>query len=338
MKAPGQRVLSIHYAVWLVDYLEQQGITVEQLLAGTEVVPQMFTDPDAVMTESQHSKLLLNAVSLSSTPALGLELGLNRKFFTLASLGNAMLFSRSLRESIEFGIKYQAYTGRYSGYSLMLSFLEEGNTAIFQIVDDPCLGSLRVFAIEEMLGNILAQSKVILERSLPLTELHCAYPEPVYVDVYRKVFDCPIKFDAANTRLMFDQSVLDLALPQASATSAKLFAQECDRMVSNQPVDDLLTSIRRILMQQPKNMPAAEDMAELLCCSPRTLRRKLQEFGTSYQKLTENVRCEIAKQYLANAQLDVAEVAYALGYSDATSFNRAFKKWTGMTPGAFRNS
>jgi AraC-like DNA-binding protein len=336
MKSPEQRVLSIHYAVWLVDYLQQKGIAVEQLLAGTGLSAAIFVDPDAVMVESQHRQLLFNAIALSNRPSLGLEVGLNRKFFTLASLGNAMLFSNTLREAIELGIKNQAYTGRYSGQTLLLSFYVEQQNAIFQIDDSPELGALRVFAIEEMLGNIVAQSKVVRGEPLSIKQLRCAYPEPKCTEIYREVFDCPVIFSAPITQLEFSAKDLDQPLPQASAASAKLFAKDCDRILASRRSSDLISMIRRILLQKPQSMPTAQHMAEFLCCSPRTLRRKLLDLDTTYQKLVESVRSRLAKQYLVNTQLDISQIAFALGYSDSATFNRAFKKWTGKTPTAYR--
>src|SRR5690606_31476348 len=80
----------------------------------------------------------------------------------------------------------------------------------------------------------------------------------------------------------------------------------------------------------------AEDVARVLHISVRTLQRKLEDTGTTFRKMAEEIRAQLAEEYLADSSVGIAEVAFLLGFGDQSSFNRAFRRWTGETPGRWR--
>jgi AraC-like DNA-binding protein len=221
-----------------------------------------------------------------------------------------------------------------------MSFFVEGDTAVIQINDDSSLEELQVFAIEEMFGCILGQTKWVTGKSLIIKSVHCSYGPRPYADFYQKVFQCPVHFDSPHNQIRFAASMLDTRLPQASSHSAGIYKAYCEELAAqlDQADDDFVKKVRRVIMSHSQLSPSSDEVAAVLCMSERTLRRKLNEEGFSYHQLVDDVREGIAKNYLTSSQRSVEDIAFTIGFSDSTSFSRAFKRWTGQSPKQFRNA
>ncbi|MBK6289511.1 MAG: AraC family transcriptional regulator [Gammaproteobacteria bacterium] len=331
-------MVSMSYVAWLADFMRVYGTEPAQLLHGTGVDGLDLADPAAGISDSQHIVLLRNAMRLSGDPTLGLEMGYNRHISTLDRFGFAMMCCENFREALRVGFECQRVVGRFSGRLLFLSAHEESDTAVIQIEVAPELGDLTRFAIEEILGNILASTRWITGHELPLRELRCAYPAPAHAEVYRKYFACPIRFDAPDQQLRFDAGFLDTPLPQASSHAARMYRQHC-RALINRDVrehDELVGRIRELTVKAGGRGMPLDECAASLSLSARTLRRKLQERGLSYQQIIDEVRSGLARTQLLAPRSSVEAVATRLGFSEAASFSRAFKRWTGMSPRQFR--
>ena len=100
--------------------------------------------------------------------------------------------------------------------------------------------------------------------------------------------------------------------------------------------ENLSTRIRHIILRVPGEFPDEAAVADALALSGRTLRRQLGKLGTSYRQLLDQVRSDLAQQYLANSSLSVEQVALLLGYTETTNFRRAFKRWLGVSPRDYR--
>jgi AraC-like DNA-binding protein len=113
--------------------------------------------------------------------------------------------------------------------------------------------------------------------------------------------------------------------------------QQCEALLASLDVHDgLLTRVRRLLLARPGDFPDLLSAAQALHTSGRSLRRHLSELGTSYQQVLDEVRKRLALQYLTTTHLPLYEIAFLLGFSDPSNFRRAFKKWTGKSPGEYR--
>ncbi|MBK6585551.1 MAG: AraC family transcriptional regulator ligand-binding domain-containing protein, partial [Gammaproteobacteria bacterium] len=173
---------------------------------------------------------LRNAIRLSRDPALGLEMGSKRHISTLDRFGFAMMCCETFREALRVGFEYQRVVGRFSGRLLFLSAHEEADTAVIQIEVAPELGDLSRFAVEEILGSILA-STLDHRHELPLRNCaariqHRRMPAPT-----ANISTCPIRFDAPDQQLRFDAGFLDTPLPLASSHAARIYRQHCRALI-----------------------------------------------------------------------------------------------------------
>ncbi|MBA6413151.1 AraC family transcriptional regulator [Parahaliea sp. F7430] len=326
------------YIVWLLDQLSSLGLDAEALAANNGISPSQLEGPDQVVTAEQHQGLLRAALAASKNPGLGLELGLRRSLVTLDQFAYLMMSSANLRAATEAGLRYQNYTGRFSGGQIIISFSEAANEGCYQIYANPSLGDLRLLAIEDVLTNILTTCRWILGKDLPLSRLNCDYPSPPHAERYSEIFDCPLQFDAPHTELFFEASILDEPLPHSSPHSAKLYEKLCEEKSIERNRGDVAWRLWQMVVRDPSQPPTLEAAASELHYSARTLSRKLQAQGWQYQELVDRVREIQARRFLSDPRLSLSEVAQKVGYADSSGFNRAFKKWTGHTPKAYRDA
>jgi AraC-like DNA-binding protein len=154
----------------------------------------------------------------------------------------------------------------------------------------------------------------------------------------RKHFGCEIVFNRPRDLLVFKSEVLDLPFRTHNAELLELLVPGLESALSKRNsgasiIDDVKESINRSMRGQ---RPSIQSVAKDLCVSSRTLQRRLEEEGTSYQRLLDGVRQDAARRLLASTDLEAAEIAFLLGFEELNSFTRAFQAWEGATPMRWR--
>lgn len=175
-------------------------------------------------------------------------------------------------------------------------------------------------------------------RRIPILaiELRCA--EPDFCDDYRVMFSQNLQFSRPRTRMIFAADCLDLPVKRSAEELQRFLAQAPGNiLVKYRDPDSLARRIKDDLRQRPAaQWPETETLARHLCISASTLRRRLADEGQTYQALKDSVRKELAIGWLAQADLGFAEIAERLGFADVSSFHKAFRKWSGSSPGHYR--
>jgi AraC-like DNA-binding protein len=147
-----------------------------------------------------------------------------------------------------------------------------------------------------------------------------------------------VEFDAGVMQWEFDAALLSLPLPNANPITADVCASFCARMLEDIGQEHaLVKTIKEACLNRMDDLPRAEQMAEQLHLSTRTLHRRLVDAGTSYQAIIDRIRERLAIEFLERTDLSVDEIAERSGFSDVSNFRKAFKKWTGQTPAYFRD-
>lgn len=333
-------MIPMSYLAWVCEFMQSYRVSRQQLLLGTGLESVDPTNLSGGLTETQHFLLIRNALQLSGDPGLGLALGFNRHISTLESYGFAIMCCETYGEAIRVGCEYQGTLGRFSGRLLHLSMHQEGREAVMDIEVRPGLGELSTFAVEEMLGSIVASTRWVTGQALPLREIRCAYPPPAHEDAYKRYFPCPILFNAAHTQVRFDAAFLHTRLPMANANAASIHLAQCKKRShdSDSTQDGLVARVRTQIISAVATGLSLEQCAKFMAISPRTLRRKLQQRGLTYQTIVDDVRIGLACSYLEKTDLPVEVIAERLGFKEPTSFSRAFKRHHGCSPRAFRQS
>lgn len=179
----------------------------------------------------------------------------------------------------------------------------------------------------------------LIGQHIDVTSASCAGPEPAFMAPIRHFFPCPVTYEAPVNSVTFSARHLDAELVRDEADLNEFLKLAPYYMVIEPQASTLSIThrIREILGDDfRQEMPSFEELTGLLNMSARTLRRRLEKEGTSYQRIKDNARRDAAISMLSREGMTVSEVAEQVGFSDPSAFHRSFKKWTGQSPGSYR--
>ncbi|HMJ16073.1 MAG TPA: helix-turn-helix transcriptional regulator, partial [Polyangiaceae bacterium] len=169
--------------------------------------------------------------------------------------------------------------------------------------------------------------------------IRVAAETPEYRARYSEIYDVPVHFEQPRTEVELDAAVFEEPIALADPATAKLAAELCARVANSPlPADGLMGQVRRLMNSARGQPPDLDELARALQTSTRSLRRSLREMGTSYLELLDESRRFRAEEWVRATHMTFEEIAERLGFSDVRSFRRAFKRWTGHTPGEVRGT
>jgi AraC-like DNA-binding protein len=190
-----------------------------------------------------------------------------------------------------------------------------------------------------VLGGLALMARRLTQAPLVALEVHFTHPRPAQLAPVQAFFgDARLLFDAPHAALVFARDYLALPIASHDPHLCAILERQARQMLEQLPHGDgLAWQVREAIMQGLHEGRAdSVQVASRLAMSQRTLRRRLQEQGATFQSLLDDARYEMARRNLLQTELDVSQIAFSLGYSDVGSFDRAFRRWSGMSPLAFR--
>lgn len=333
LDAPTQTLLGLGA---LAAELGAQGVSVKELFDRTGVNPANLEDPHARISHRQRLAIYRNARSLAKHSDVALRAGARQRISDYGIYGYAMVSSRTFGDALNFSVDHAAMAGPVV---MQISLRVEDNTAILRSHGVEALGDLLPFVAEFWRSSMTSLFSRVLEAPFPTKRMIFPFAPPVHWRSYGRMFNCPIDFGKETMEWHFDAGVMDLQCPNANPITAQVCQQFCDVVMAERPGEtDLVRKIREICLNNSKRFPVAQEMADQLGLSLRTLHRRLADEGQSYQEILDNMRRSVAIEFLENTRLQVDQVAERIGFSDAVSFRKAFKKWTGSSPSDYRRN
>jgi AraC-like DNA-binding protein len=331
---PNKPVVPIAYPRLLVDVVCARGFTREQMLAGTTLNPALFENPEARIAPSQFVHMVANAWYLTKDPSIGYEFGLKTQITAHGFLGYALMSCSNLREAISLGERFIRLRTVLFG----LQMHEDGDVAVLEIVENYPMGLMRQFALENILVGLARAGHFITGAGWEAGEIWFDFPEPPYYADYKSRLP-PMRFNRGANQLRFPRDILMRPLVMSDPVAAKLAVEQCERELALlDESDDIPMRVRAVLSPGANGYPDLDSVATRLFMSSRTLKRRLQQHGQTFQQLLDEVRRRDAIRLLGNAGLTLEQIAYRLGYADPANFTRAFRKWTGEAPSRYRES
>jgi AraC-like DNA-binding protein len=309
------------YLLEVVELAARFRVSAAELLAGLPLSADDLRDPGFRLPIRQVAEVVERARRLTREPALALYMGMQMKLSSHGFLGFAAMTAATLGEAIELGVRFSSTRTTAIGLALYV----EGKTASIVIEERAPLGTLRDFAVLSLAVGLWNIGQVLTGRP-PEGIAECSFPAPDYVRAVPLAG--LIRFGQPANRLVFAASLLDTPLKTADPVALQLARAQCER--------ELAGRVRAALTGQPVGFPSVTDVARRLHVSPRTLKRKLAEQRTTYSAILDDVRRQRALLLLDNRDLAIADIASRLGYTEVPNFTRAFRKWTGTTPAAYR--
>lgn len=293
-------------------------------------------DPGALGPESRVPRAALNrlwqlAVEATGDPAIGLEVSRHSAQTTFHALGYAVQASVTLKEAMERVIRYR----RLIGDVLDLRLVDAGDRYRFQI-DVSAEPGIPFQAVDAIAATMARQARRLhAPRPCEPLAVTFAHPSPPSDEAYRRTFHAPVTFDAETNALEYARADVEDRLPAGNAELARGNDEVLVRYLAR--FDTALSSkVRRALVEAlPDGAPSKETVARALGMSARNLQRHLAEEGTSFKEVLNEARVSLARSYVSDRRLSVTEIAFILGFADTSTFSRAFKRWTGLSPRDF---
>lgn len=316
-----------------VDRFVKKGHAIEEILDNTGLTIAFLANDSHKASYRQRIRQLENLIKLSDEPGFWLKDEVDTTISTYGLLGYAMMSSATLQRAVGVATKYH----KMAGAMFDLEFLQDHEDAVLRIHHLLVRDEVGQMVVEELFLGIAPLISLLLGREHAPTEINLSYRAPPYVDLYHDAFRCPVKFDQLFCEYRFAAELLDEPLADADADTARICEESCQSLLSEMDIDDdLVSRICQVLLSVPGAFPSLDDIADKLHLGPRTLRRRLKDLDTSYQKILDDVRKELAIQYLTTTDLSTQQVSDLLGYTEVTNFRRAFLKWVGKSPFKFK--
>lgn len=334
MRTPTPSRRSVASLQVMAAYGTGRGMSLRDCLAGTGLRPDDLADPAMTVGVEQEFTLIRNLLRhLGDGPGLGLEVGQRFHFTALGAVGFAVASCASLYQAFEVALRYIDLTFALTAFRLE----EEGDECRIVLDDAAVPPDLHRFALERAVALLHTQASALFGQREIGKYLQFSFPRPADAGPYRRLFGVDPVFDAPRTVIGLDAAEMKRPLQQGSAVALQQAEEQCRRLLAERRArSGLAERICDRVARRGGHPPEMEAIAAELCLSARTLRRRLQEEGTTYFALCDEVRHTFAEQLLALPHLSVEAIAGRLGYSEAASFIHAFQRWTGMTPRAFR--
>lgn len=318
----------------LIQFGLDHGLSLERCLADTGLDFALVANPGAEIDAAQELALLRNLHNaFTDRPGIGLAIGLRYQLTTYGIWSFALLSSPTLRSAASLGLRYLDLT-----YTFHAMHLEEVGAEAHLLLDDSAVpADIRRFVLERDLGGLLASLDGLSNARIALRRACFRGPPPDDISLYVAELGVQPLFNQPDNRFVFDGSVLDQPLPGANPQLARHCEEQCQALLARRRVcSGIAGQIRDRLLSRPGQLPDMAQVADELHMSQRTLRRRLDEQGTSFRALLDEVRQSLAEELLRTSGIRLEEIAERLGYGEMSNFIHAFRRWKGITPRQFR--
>lgn len=325
----------------LYPYLAQagiQGFDRSSLLAELGLRESSFKKAMQQIPFSKFVDLVHQLITITECPALGLKSGAHYHPSTFGPLSYLMLNSDTIA---------QAYQG-FLSYEFMINeavktvSVEQGGLRYHQVNYHDYPAEYVAPLVEAHLASLLAYTKFLSfmpsGRKSLVKEVWFKHAALTSAKEYNDFFDVEVKFNQAENRFVFEPDILNHPIPGADPRIVNRAIMELDAIrASRQKQRSFSEEVYEFINEGLYGeLPTAAETADAFAMSTSTFQRRLREESSSFKAVLEQIRKDKAKVHLADARLDLAEVASRLGFSDAPAFFKAFKRWTGETPSDYR--
>jgi AraC-like DNA-binding protein len=326
-----ERTIASHFARAALGGARRLGVDSSDLLQQLGISPELLDEPRARIAPEQFTRLIQGLWLAMDDEYLGFG-PVPSKTGSFAMMCHAVIHCRNLEKALNRGLLF------YSLFSEgpRLTLTHEGELIRLSL-DDSKFQDPDHFLTESQLMVWHRFGSWLIGQRIRLEQATFSYPRPEHGAEYELMFPCPMQFGAAQSSLLFHNRYLNMPLLQDERTLRHFLEHSPADLLSRPDDGDSLSSqLRRLLSRDSPRWPDLEAVAAQMHISPQTLRRHLREEGSSFQELKDQLRRDIAIYHLGRADLSLQQIAEQLGFSEPSAFHRAFKKWTGLTPGAYR--
>jgi AraC-like DNA-binding protein len=331
---PTRPMISATVTTGLIDAITSAGGDPEELLRRLNLDRAVFNQPERFIACADFARLLEHAARATADDAFGLHFGARGNPKDIGPLAYAVLNAPTIARAIDVAARY---------LHLHNQAIELSTTATAQLVylryihSNVGQDAPRQFN-EYSMAMALNVLRMMAGSQWAPREAQFAHAAPPDVSEHIRVVGAPVEFGCATNALIVEREFFERAVPAADPRLFQIMGRYLDDVLGHMPHDDgALTPVRKAIAESLREGgPNLRRVAQKLAASPRTLQRQLKRYGVEFKNLADDTRRQFAMDYLKNPEDSLTQIAFLLGYSEVSAFNRAFKRWTGKTPSDFR--
>jgi len=316
-----------------VRLLEMHGLDASVLLRAQGIDPSVTSNPAMRVPTAQWEAVMSRAAALISDPAFGLRAARCWHPSNLGALGHAWLSAATLHAGLELLVRYWKIVG-----GRWVPKLVGTREDVSFVLNDPYQDDVvAAVATDITLAIVLDMCRLNFGAALRPLRVDLLRPKPSHAEEYPAFYGCAGRFATGRRALVLRRADAERPLP----TSNRQLALVHDRVITEELArldrSDVLARCKATLLEKLPSGELSEDtMAKQLHMSRRTLQRKLTEHDTTYQKLVDDTRHDLALRFMEDPRRSLVDITFELGFSQQSALTRAFRRWTGMSPSDWR--
>ncbi len=324
------------FPIFLIEQAEALGLDRRYVLREAHLSRKELDDPDARVLARKTIHLWRIVMRELDDVDLGIRIGKTISAKAIGLVGYSMLHSPTLGEALGRLVRYGCIIDET--YPPKLEIV--GDRAEYSLEPTPEQRVTLARLADFDLAAHLVVARELTGIDLVPIEVHFPYLDaPSDLSAHRDFFRCEMRFDQPLIKLVLKRDHLDLPVRGADPDLGRYLEELADKVLESlTPAGSLAERVERALWGEIKDgRPSLENVASMLNMSPRTLQRKLRKEDTSFAELLDKFRHQMAEALLQDRELAIYEIAFLLGYSEPSTFYRAFRRWTESSPQDFRS-
>jgi len=321
------------YGIAIARALEYRGVDSGRTFEDAGLSLPQVNDPLQRISVKDFSRLYQSCQNHVHDPYFGLVVSEFIRPSNLHAVGYALWASSTLREFCDRLTRYARVLTSQANVALIEEGGEFGLTHVMlpETTDE---------SEDAWLGFLVRAARSLCRPELNPLRVEMRRPQPQAGDApFRKLFRAPVTFGNSRTTIVFDRADIDVPLngacPELAQVNDNIAASYLGRLARE---DIVATTRAKIIDLLPSGRCCQSEIASSLGFASATLKHKLGQRGTSFLALVDEIRVELGMNYLRQHNLSITEITFRLGFTDTSNFNRAFKRWTGLSPTTYRQS
>ena len=323
-------MISVAATTGLLEAITAAGGNPDHVLRTIGLDRSAFSNPEGFVASSSFAQLLEEAARATADDCFGLHFGERYNPKNIGPLVYVVLNSPTILAGIANIERYLHVFNRAAKWF----FTVEGNWSYIRFL----LTDLGIEAPRQhnecSMAVALNTLRIMVGSQWAPQEVQFAHEAPHQISEHRRVFGTPVSFGCETNAFVVEREFIERELPAADPRLYRILKRYLESVLNELPREDsLLASVRKSIAESMRDGdPKLARVSKRIAMSPRTLQRQLKEYGVDFKKLTDDTRRRFATNYLKDRKNTFTEIAFLLGYSEVSAFNRAFKRWTGSTP------